>query len=205
MAHLQLSGDPICPTVELFLWSLWPPGYMLKTYSFCFYIQQLLKCQIFEVLILQAEISIFLNGHTAGVAVRSYLVCDKKRLSAPGTAEHWVQLCCSNVSWVRSNISIRERNLENLYFASIQDPDFQKKKKFKNCSIFPQWYSQQKQSHASSSNDSDKLNLDICLCKSGRNTDANKSIQALLIKANPCGSRPVSLTASSLLYKVPYQ
>lgn len=109
---------------------------MLKTYSLCFYIQQLLKCQIFEVLILQAEISIFLNGHTAGVAVRSYLVCDKKRLSAPGTAEHSVQLCCSNVSWVRSNISIRERNLENLYFASIQDPDFQKKNNSKIVQYF---------------------------------------------------------------------
>lgn len=30
------------------------------------------------VLILQAEILVFLNGHTTAVAVRSYLVCDKR-------------------------------------------------------------------------------------------------------------------------------
>lgn len=48
MAHLQLSGDSICPSVELFLWSSWPFVCMLKTHTLCFYIQQLLKCQRFE-------------------------------------------------------------------------------------------------------------------------------------------------------------
>lgn len=80
--------------------------------------------------------------------------------------------------------------------------------KNKNTKIVQYFHSdtaRKKQSHASNSNASDKLNLDTCLCKSGMNTDANMSIEALLIKANPCVSPPVSVTASSPLYKLPYQ